>query len=328
MKHLLEEDLLLKRFLLAELSQDEQSEVEERLFSDPEYFSQFRAAEDDLIDEYLYGDLDENERERFERYFLITPERRDSLRVARALRQYISKNGKTAVAERAEDDPAPSSAKRSILDLLHVRSPALRFSFATAVILISVAGVWLVMRTVPRNEPSPALQANTAATQPTPPEIAQSRPGQNNQGQTTQSSPSKNVGGDMGKNGGIRHSQPPRHPPARIYSFLILPLGQVRGEGEANEITPPAEARVVNLQIPLIEEAAYRRYRVALQTDAGGKIKSWGNLKSTRGEMGQTISVTIPAKSLKQQKYRLVLSGVSDSGEFRVISTFHFKVTK
>ena len=55
MKYSLEEELILKRFLLGELSPSEQSDIEERLFADPQYFSQFRAAEDDLIDEYLYG---------------------------------------------------------------------------------------------------------------------------------------------------------------------------------------------------------------------------------------------------------------------------------
>lgn len=328
MKQLLEEELLLKRFLLGELSQGDQSEVEERLFSDPEYFKQFRAAEDDLIDEYLYEDLDAGERERFEKYFLTTPERRESLRVAGALRQYIFKNGTAAVAERTDAAPAPRAEKRSILDLLRVRAPALRFSLAAAAVLIIAVGVWLLVRTAPGNEPSPPLQANTAPAGPAPPEVAQGGPGQGNQGPITQPPPARNGGVNAEKGSGVRPERPPRHAPARVYSFLILPLGQVRGEGETNEIKPPADAGVLNLQIPLIEEAGYRRYRVALQTDAGREIKTWGNLKSAEGEAGQTVSVAVPAKSLGQQKYRLVLSGVPDGGEPRVISTLYFKVTK
>src|SRR5215212_4187754 len=138
MKHALEEDLLLKRFLLGELPEGERGEVEERLFSDPEYFRQFRAAEDELTDEYLYGDLDADERESFERHFLTTPERRESLRVAMALKQYVERNAVAPVAELADaaalsDTTARADAarvtrpeKRPFFDFL--RTPALRFS--------------------------------------------------------------------------------------------------------------------------------------------------------------------------------------------------------
>src|SRR5215213_145929 len=337
MKHTLEEDLPLKRFLLGELPEGERGEVEERLFGDPEYFRQFRAAEDELTDEYLYGDLDAGERERFERYFLNTPERRETLRVAGALKQYISRNAAAPVAElagaaplpgtnaRADAAPASRPEKKSFFDFL--RAPALRFSLAAAAVLIVAVGMWLLVRTSLRDGPDPTLQANTSDPRPTPAQIVQATPEQENRGPVVQTTPGEDSNGDVGnRDGGVRTPKPPRrHAPVRLYSFLILPLGQVRGDGQqGNEVRLPTDAGTVKLRIPLIAAPGRGRYRVTLQTDEGKDIKSWTNLKPARGKTGRTVSVNVPASTLTRRSYRLVLA--AQTGD--AISTLHFKVTR
>ena len=321
MKNPFEEELLLKRFLLGELSQSEQSEVEERLFADPQYFSQFRAAEDELIDEYLYGDLDGSEQERFEKYFVTTPERRESLKVARALQQYIVKKGPSVATEFADNVSAPRS-KRTILDILGISGNALRFAMTAAVILIVALAVWLVVRSR-QNNPVP-LNAGSTNEQPSPEQIAQVGSGQNQNNQNNIVQPpegNRNVNG--GKDAGS--SRPPRQPSAR-YSFLLLPIPQVRGEGDVNKITLPADAGIVNLKVPLVE-GGYDTYRLVLQTNSEKVIKSWSNLKPANETTGQTLSVDISAQSLRQEKFRLALSGVSN-GNPKLISTFYFQVTR
>jgi len=322
MKHSLEEDLLLKKFLLGDLSQNDQSEIEERLFADPQYFSQFRAAEDELIDEYLYGDLDGSERERFEKYFVTTPERRESLRVAKALQQYIVKNGPSATTELAVEPPPRRSVWRTILDILGLSGNGLRFAMTALVLLIVPVGVWLVMRSA-QNQQGPSLRAESANVQPSPAQIAQGNLNENNQNTGVQPpQENRNQGGDTSS----RNSRP-QLPPAR-YSFLILPLAQVRGEGGVNQVKLPANAGIVNLKLPLIDEGSYDHYRVELQTASDKPFKSWSNIKPASDSSGQIISVEIPAISLKEQKYRLALSGVTSSGELRGIRTYNFQVKK
>jgi len=322
MKHSLEEELLLKKFLLGELPQSEQSEIEERLFADPKFFSQFRAAEDDLIDEYLYGDLEGMERERFEKYFVTTPERRESLRVAKALQQYIVKNGPGAAAELVDEDPKPRSGKKSLLEILGISSNTLRFAMATAAVLIVAVGVWLVLP-AKQNKRVFSVQTGDPNAQASPTQVAQ---GQDNQNTGVQP-PEGNRSVDAGKDEGVKTSRAPRQPPVR-YSFLILPLRQVRGEGTVTEVKLPANAGIADLKVPLIEEGGYAHYQVALQTESKEQVKSWSKLKPTKEDTGEIISVDIPAKSLREQKYRLVLSGVSNSGEVQTIDTFHFQVKK
>lgn len=337
MKHALEEDLLLKRFLLGELSEGERGEVEERLFADPEYFRQFRAAEDELTDEYLYGDLDAAERDRFESFFLTTPERRESFRVAKALKRYIAKNADASAAELAVA-PAPAETtsrtdavsrpeKQSFFDFL--RLPALRFSLAAAAVLIVVAvGLWLLVRTTLRDKPDPSLTVNSSAPKPTPTqETVRATPEQNNREPIIKATPTEYSNGNVNKEGGVRTPKPPRQTHSPFYSFLILPHGQVRSEGsenDTNEVPIPARARAVILRIPLITDSGRGRYRVTLQTDAGKDVNTWTNLKPAQDESGKTVSVKVRASTLTQQNYRLILAAADGD----TISTLHFKVTR
>lgn len=330
MKHALEEDILLKKHLLGELPEGERGELEERLFADPEYFRQFRAAEDELIDEYLYGDLDADERERFETHFLTTPERRESLRIARALKQYISRNAVTPAAETADaatlaDTTARADAvhvlrpgKKSFFDFL--RLPALRLPLATAAVFIVAVGSWLLVRTTLREKPDPALQANTSDPRPTPTQLAQATPEQVNREPVVTPTPADNSNGDANKDGGVKPPKQSRQTPSRPYSFLILPLGRVRGEGDGNVVNVPADAGTVNLRILLIADP----HRVTLQTDAGKHIKSWTKLKPAEDETGRTVTVNVPASLLTPQNYRLVLAAANGG----TLSTIHFKVTR
>lgn len=338
MKHALEEDLLLKRFLLGELSDGERGEIEERLFADPAYFRQFRAAEDELTDEYLYGDLADDERERFESFFLTTPERRESFRIAKALKRYIAKNADEAALSGAStltDAAAPSGTnaradaahvprpeKRPFFDFLRV--PALRFSLAAAAVLIvAVLGLWLLVRTSSRERPDPTLKANTSDPQPTPTQLVQSTPEQSNPGPIAPPTPPENSNGDAtNKNGGVKTPKQPRRARLRFYTATILPLVSVRGGDGGNEVNVPADADVVTLRIRLGTDGG-DRYRVTLQTDEGERLKSWANLKPFKGKTGKTIIVNVPASTLTQQNYRLILAASNGDP-----STFHFKVTR
>src|SRR5215470_15351660 len=82
------------RFLLGDLSLIEQERIEIRSLEDLEFQELIQAAEFDLIDDYIRGDLTAEDVRRFERIFLNSPVRRRKLATARVLL-----NSNTAVAE-------------------------------------------------------------------------------------------------------------------------------------------------------------------------------------------------------------------------------------
>src|SRR6185295_17850396 len=82
-----QEDKLIARYLLGELSDDEQIQVEERAFSDHDYLEHIRAVEKDLIDEYARGELTGTELRGFEDRFLASERRRSQITFAKTLQQ-------------------------------------------------------------------------------------------------------------------------------------------------------------------------------------------------------------------------------------------------
>lgn len=66
------DELLLTRYLLGDLAEDEQVRVEDRAFMDPEYLAALEAVETDLIDAYVQGELATADRNAFERKFLVS----------------------------------------------------------------------------------------------------------------------------------------------------------------------------------------------------------------------------------------------------------------
>src|SRR3712207_528087 len=81
---------LHRLYLLGELDPEARERVEERLMLDAEAYEELMIAEDELIDRYLGGRLDERERESFLQHFLLTPGRRQKLDFARTFRAYVA----------------------------------------------------------------------------------------------------------------------------------------------------------------------------------------------------------------------------------------------
>lgn len=78
----------LRRYLLGQLDEAGQERVELRLLTDPVFVEEFDTIVDEIIDQYVSRELDPDERERVEKYFLTARERRDKVNFASVLRNY------------------------------------------------------------------------------------------------------------------------------------------------------------------------------------------------------------------------------------------------
>jgi CHAT domain-containing protein len=122
---------LLRHYLLGTLSDESaRSQIEERLIADDEYAEQISAAEDELIEEFLDGELTDDERDLFNKFFLAPPERRRHLRLTQDLRR-LSAESASSVLHR----------QRSLTIGTPLRG-WLRFSLVGAALLIAVFTVW------------------------------------------------------------------------------------------------------------------------------------------------------------------------------------------
>jgi hypothetical protein len=128
-----DEEARLTRYLLGQLPAQEQAEVEERYLSDPDYHLALRAAERDLIDRYVRGELSDHEA--FETHYLSSPARRARAEFAQALAQWSDRSQAVAVAAEG-----PAWSLRGVFD------GVLRWQVAAAVALV-VVGSWFALTT-------------------------------------------------------------------------------------------------------------------------------------------------------------------------------------
>jgi hypothetical protein len=339
MKYHIDDDTALRKLLLGELSPEEQQQLEERLFLDSECFQQFQAVEDDLIDEYVCGDLSGDESGKFESFFLAQPGRRESVRIARALQKYISGSASPSAVGADFEPTPPSPWDRFFTWLFRTPSPVLKFSAAMVALLFIAGGVWLLMRAVmPVHQPAPPL-AHREEGQPSPSSQIAQHDASQSAGQQNQGVPKQDheTSGDMSQRevAAVRDRQEGRShtrlSPAPVYVLTLLPSSTVRGEGEegtSNEVQLPPKAGVLDLRIPLLGVSVHPRYRATLQTEDGRDIKTWPPLKSTGAGSRKVVSAKISTKLLRQSTYRLILSGVSSSGTPRVINIYRFQVVR
>src|SRR5436190_443284 len=92
MKEDLTQEKELRRYLLGELTLEEQVVIEQRLFLESEYAELAKALEDDLIDDYVRHDLPAKEQAEFETHFLTQPEHLEDVKIADALNKHWPEN--------------------------------------------------------------------------------------------------------------------------------------------------------------------------------------------------------------------------------------------
>jgi hypothetical protein len=139
----MEEREITRLYLLGRLSDMQQQQLEERIIINSALFEELLIAEDELIDEYLSDSLSESERESFEKYFLLTPERQQKVRFARALRKYITaaeSSGNLA------DAPQRIPANWSFLSFLRAQNRVAAPAIAVVILVVALAGLWLLFR--------------------------------------------------------------------------------------------------------------------------------------------------------------------------------------
>jgi hypothetical protein len=305
MKEYALDDVLVRRFLLGELSPGEQAEVEEQAFVDSERFAFIQEAADDLIDEFLYDDLSTTEKERFEHYFLSQPGRREDLKIAQALQKHV-----TQLTASAHEQPREA---RSLLDWLKSHVTLLRLSLAAAVLVIVTIGVWLAVSILRQNRPAPIQVQKQTPQSPTPANNDLEAP--------------KEVATSPKQKENQPKPPPSNQPPAPVYSFVLIPVGPVRGESNITTVQLPSASAIARLQLPLIGDSSYRSYQASLIRDDGKVIRKWKDLGARGSEFGRAIQINVPGDLFeRQQRYRVLLRGISSDGSAHDLSNYHFKV--
>lgn len=126
---------LLVRYLLGELSEEEETRLEDRYCADDDLHEHLQAVELELIDRYVNNELSKTEQERFEEYFLSVPERLQEIEFARAFKAYAAR------ATVAGPVKKPEASQR----LLRPRFTPLRFALLALIVVGLGLFIWRVI---------------------------------------------------------------------------------------------------------------------------------------------------------------------------------------
>jgi hypothetical protein len=302
MKEQILDEELAKRFLLGQLSPEEQERIEELAFTDPQSFAFLESAEDDLIDEFVYDDLSSEERDRFQKHFLAQPGRREHLRVARALRHNLE-----------QDEPEPH---RSFWDRLrqwfHFNAGSL-IPATVGTALVVVAGIGILSLVI-RDTSNPPSQL--AGQQPSPVPTPTS---------TVSETPAPGPSPSPSHKGNDNKAPQPVHRPAPSLYAMLAPGGSVRSGGGDTEVS--LSSSTAGFELPLVSDKPYRDY-VATLNAGSTVINTWSNLKPARSKSIKVIRVNFQLNQLEvSQRYHFVLNGVADNGDVIHVTDYYFRVT-
>jgi len=127
----------IRCYLLGTLDSDRKTELEERLLFAPETYEEVVIVENELLDQYVAGGLNELERQQFETNFLITAERHKDFRFAQLLKRYVTSH---------VNPGAPAKKPFTFSMLPAAGRPLIAFSIAGVTLLGIVLLGWIVGR--------------------------------------------------------------------------------------------------------------------------------------------------------------------------------------
>ena len=299
------DDVLARRFLLGQLSPEEQGRIEELAFEDRDTFMFLESVENDLIDEFIQGDLSTDEEEHFKKHFLSVPGRRNNVAISEVMQQHFDK-----VAD------VPGEKEFSFPGWFKLQSAWLQISLtAAAALVLIIFAVWIFNRVWEARQPTP-IQAGidkpiaipnaefkvSPIVQPTAsPAQAENKP---------KAAPT-----------------PEKQKRSAPYAVLV-PFASTRSEGgQSLKLSP--DTPIMMIELALTTPRSFNTYEAALiENDAGTMLKRWSNLKAEHLTSGKALQIDLPRDLLKpQENYLIVVSGVSSKGEAEVIARYPFEAT-
>jgi anti-sigma factor RsiW len=326
-------EALLVEYLLGNLPEEEQAEIEERAFQDQKYLRSIQAVESDLIDAYVKGRLSERDRLRFEGRFFASEERRRKVEFARTLARVAPEFAVIEKDTRPASAPAPATRPGLIKALLSRLSPPARFALAAAALLVVVGGSWLIAESFrlraqladlraeqqSQEREQEALRQQVADEQARRQEISSQLEREREQREQSQQ-----MADDLQRQLEESATLPSQ---SAVVSLALWP-GISRGGGGRSKLVIPQAAQRVRLQIGVEPEDEYPGFRVELRAPGGQPVWTQGNLSARRVRGGRAVILNLPASLLRSGEYELSLKGVTAEASIEEVGYYYVEVIK
>jgi flagellar motility protein MotE (MotC chaperone) len=344
----------INAYLLGSLPADEAERFDELSFTDDEFAAQLQAAEKDLVDAYVRGEMPEKDLEQFKSYYLASPLRREKIKFAHAFQAFAEKNTPLQIAE-TQRDIIPAAGEKPerktggfFSNLFVVPRLSLQWGFAIASLFFVIFAGWLLTENSRLQNQTEEAQARQTELQRRESEL-QNEISNQRTASAEKTAELEQVRGEIArlekdkeqirsaenereKRIVAEQKQPPslanapKQPPAqpnqiRIASFILTP--QLRAASQIQTLSIARNVSSIDLRLEL-EPNDHPAFRVALKDQTGGtEIWRNGAMKAIGAGENRSINIRLPAKLLRsEQIYTVEVSG-GDTDE--IISNYSFR---
>jgi hypothetical protein len=315
-------DQTIRRYLFGELSEPEQAAIEGEYFANPDRFEEICALENDLIDDYLRGDLPAAEREQFERGYLSSPKRLRRVQFARTM--LASLYGFPGTARHRSVREAPESPRfRTPLAAMKGRwrsGPSLAlttvaFILMAAVVLMGLEYLRLRQRL---SESEQRIASESQRLQDIERHL------------DDQMANSRELEKEL-DNLRSQRAQDQTNPPGSKLSPIVaafsLRLGLLRGGAEQQILAIAPAAGVIELRLN-IKSVDFKKYSATLTTAEGRPVWKQAQVGVHPSQTGGRIALRVPARLLPAGDYILRVDGMNPAGESVELGDSYFRVAQ
>jgi anti-sigma-K factor RskA len=341
MKRTFGSDQTITSYLLNELSEEDQELFEEAYLSDPSLFEQVQALEEELIEDYVKGDLSGQERRRFELHYLASDQRRARIEAARELLRVCSLK---AAAQNAADAPAQTDGDdrikgkffslRSRLRSLVWLRPAPIFGVAVALLSLLCAGFGIELlrlrgQLAAVSEERAAIGRRAEESERRLVQELEQLADERKRGVELREE-LENLNSQSGRLG--REQAEPHASKNQVVSLALTP--SVRNIENPNKAVLSAHTSLVVLRVELErqETANLRSCRAVVKTVEGDReIWRQEGIKPPRRKSAQGVVVKVPADRFRAagaQDFILTLDAPTAGGKnYEELEKYYFQVT-
>jgi hypothetical protein len=316
-------DRQLAEYLLGMLQPEETERLDDLSITNDAIAARLQAVEDDLIDDYIRGNLSGVVRDRFESFYLASPKRRERVRFAEAFLGMPGPSLITSAKPSAREDlGSAQTSQGSSFSAIRPRLRIWQLAFAASLLLLVPAIVYLVLENSRLRNRASELRAERAALE------------QRQQELQTELNDQRSADAELEKElervreALARLDQADKGDAtdreASVVAMTLMP--PIRGAGETPLATLKPQTEYLLLTLRL-EAEDLPEYRVALKDPQTNALLWRGSrLRARQHGPGRAITVSLPARLLKAQTYVIEVSGIRSDGSPEVIGNYPLRV--
>jgi hypothetical protein len=296
---------LVANYLLGNLPEAEADRLDQLSVTDDEFAEFLEAVENELIDDYIRGELPENRRTRFESHYLTSTTRLEKVAVARTFLKHA-------------DHPDSSAEVNEWIRPVQFRPKRTYqwIAIAAALVTFVLAGYLLLTNIQLKNQIAQIKEEHAALKKRE--EQLQHELNQRSsldrqkeiELQRTREQ-LESLEKQLAESGSV---------PAKLFAFTLS--SQQREIATIPDIKIPAASQIVAVTLKL-ESDDFPAYQAVLKDSATDKILWQSNEEES---INKTIVLKFPAKILESEDYVLEVSGIRKDGRTEIISGYPFHV--